>query len=344
MGTPLRTVLVGAGRMGLGFADDPVMALHYRYASHAQVLTSHPRLRWVAVVDPVEEVRASVHARWGTLVTARDLSELPADCQPELAVIATGPGRRREILDALPGLRAVLVEKPLAETLSEAESFVAECDRRRILLQVNLWRRADEQFRRMAAGGLHELIGPPQAVFGVYGNGLRNNGTHMVDFVRMLLGEVVDARVPAGARVTVGGPLPNDLSTPFSLRLARGGEVTFQPVDFRHFRENALDIWGERGRLSILQEGLRIVTFPRVPNRAMQGEREVSSDAPTILTSTVGDALFHMYSNLVDAVETGAPLWSPASSAIETTRLVDRVFAQARPVAEPGPKNRGGAT
>ena len=47
----LRTVLVGAGKIGHGYADDPAMAKYYEFATHAQVLSAHADFAWGAVID-----------------------------------------------------------------------------------------------------------------------------------------------------------------------------------------------------------------------------------------------------------------------------------------------------
>mgnify|MGYP001412936739 CR=1 FL=1 len=75
---------------------------------------------------------------------------------------------------------------------------------------VNYWRRADRLFQALAAGGLTEHVGSPQAVFGLYGNGLVNNGGHLIDFLRMLLGVCyAPAQAAAASRwvpISVGSP------------------------------------------------------------------------------------------------------------------------------------------
>ena len=327
--TPLRTALIGFGKVGAGYGDDPIMARHYPYASHAQVLAAHPAFEWGAVVDVSRPALISARDRWHVPHVASTVAELACAYEPEIAVLATPPDTRLELLDHLPALRAVLVEKPLGETLAQGEAFLAECARRNIMVQVNLWRRTDELFHRLANGYLQELIGTPQAVFGIYGNGLRNNGTHLVDFARMLFGEVTEARIIAGAKICRVGPLPGDLQMPFSLAFESGLAALFQPVEFAHFRENSLDIWGTSGRITIMQEGLGVHVFPLCPHRATQGEQEIASDCPRALPSTVGHAFYRMYDNLADAVFHDAPLCSPGQSALRTTSLVENLMSQA---------------
>jgi predicted dehydrogenase len=322
--TRLRVVLAGIGRIGAGYADDPVMACHIRYATHAQVLEAHPSFDWIAAVDTDASARADAQRRWPGLVVADTVAGIDAD----VAVFATGPASRLQLLEALPSVRGVIVEKPLGRDLAEARRFLDACRARSIGVQVCYWRRADAAFRALADGGLEQAVGRPQAATVLYGNGVRNNGSHMIDFVRMLIGEVTEVSVPAGVTPYREGPLDGDVNVPFHL-VAGGVPVAVQPLRFTHYRENGIEVWGERGRLSIMQEGLRIRISEAAPNRAMQGEREVDSDAPREVAATAGDAFYHLYTNFADALAGGAALWSDGESALRTEATVEQVVALA---------------
>lgn len=325
----VRTILVGAGKVGAGFAEDPVMARHYRYASHAQVLAAHPEIDWGAVVDVDDDVTRRVSEGWGVPRTGRSVREACRDWAPELAVIATPPAERVHVLEDLPSVRAVLVEKPLGTDEDESRAFLAACRKRGVLVQVNLWRRADAALRRLAAT-LGDTLGNVQTAFVLYGNGLHNNGTHMIDLVRMLLGEIVAVRsVPESLR-DAHGPIPGDVHVVSVLTLASGVIAHLAPLDFREYRENGVDLWGTRGRVTILQEGLSNSVFPRVSNRAMQGEHEIASDQGRRIEPTCGAAFYAMYDNLLAAMRGGEALVSPGESAIETARVVDLVERSAR--------------
>lgn len=326
---PLRTVLVGCGKVGAGYATDPLMARHYSYATHAQVLAAHPAFAWEAVIDSAEAALALARQHWHVPYAVHSAEELTPLYQPQVAVLAIPPAGRLTILEHLPTVQAVIVEKPLGTTVAEGQAFLAYCQARGVLVQVNLWRRADSALRALASGGLEEVIGRPQAIFGLYGNGLLNNGTHMVDLVRMLYGDIAVVQAVSGATPYAAGPLPGDTQVPFTLRLHNGVTVAMQPLQFAHYRENSLDIWGERARLAIMQEGLSLLLYPRCANRAMQGEHEIASDRPQCLPSTVGEAFYWLYDNLAAAVHTGAALWSPGASALQTARVIDTVLLSA---------------
>jgi predicted dehydrogenase len=317
-------VLFGLGRVGMGYAEDPRTAAWLRYSTHAQVLADHPAFDWGAAVDPSPEARSAAASRWDVPLVAESLEALAAEYEPEVAVIATPPGERTGIVERLPGLKAVLVEKPLGRDLMEAEEFLALCEARGIVVQVNLWRRGDELLRALAEGRLRAEIGPPQAVFGVYGNGLLNNGVHLVDLLAMLVGRVEFVQALPGSR-TSSGPIAGDLDVPFVAEFAGGVTATILPLDFRHYREVGLDVWGESGRLSILQEGLAVTVYPRTENRSAGGEHEIASDRPTLLPSTLGYAFHNLYTNLAESVVEGAELWSPGVAALRAEQVVDAV-------------------
>jgi len=323
----LKTALFGFGMMGAGFATDRMMGRYFKYATHGQVLREHPRFSWEAVVDPSEEACTLARRQWGVPIAVTNLDGLPDHLELEVAVIATPPGRRLEIVEGLKGLKAVMVEKPLGETCEESQAFLETCRRKGIAVQVNFWRRGDALFQRLARSRLQDHVGRPLAAFGIYGNGLKNNGCHMIDFTRMLLGEVTLARVIAPGLGFEEGPLPGDRNVSFALEMEDGFGVLFHALPFGSYREIGLDIWGETARLSLLQESLGIYLFPRTKNRALTGAREIASDRPRILKPTCGRALYRLYGNLAAHLLQGDPLWSPGAEALRTERLIQNLMA-----------------
>ncbi|MFC1883615.1 Gfo/Idh/MocA family protein [Thermodesulfobacteriota bacterium] len=326
MNSPFKTVLIGSGMMGAGFANDPMMAKFFQYASHSQVLAAHPLFSWEAVVDKSDKALKRAADEWRIPVIVKSVDELAKKFQPEVAVIATPPQQRIDIIKKLPTLRAVLVEKPLGLTLTEALEFIEECDRRGIIIQVNFWRRGDEVFRTFAEGELEKTIGRPLAAFGLYGNGLMNNGSHMVDLGRMLFGEISRAEVLSPQTSFTEGPIPGDKNITFLLCFETGLNVLFQAITFVYYRENSLDIWGKKGRLGFYQESLGIYKYPRTKNRAITGEWEIASDMPKKLDPTCGMALYHMYDNIVEALINGTSLWSSGEEALKTEKIVHQLL------------------
>lgn len=319
---PLRTVLVGFGQVAAGYSTDKLMRQYYPYATHAQVLVDHPGFDWIGVVDSSPKALRVAKNDWNVPYVFSTIEEMAEEIQPEVAVIATPPQERMSIIEKIPTLRAVLIEKPFALNLQEAIAISEYCKSKSILVQVNFWRRADEFFRQLKDQLLYELVGELQTIFGIYGNGLRNNGSHMIDFVQMLCGDIL--AVQAMPNSNEAHDLQQDCNLSFNLFM-KGKIATMQAISFENYREIGLDIWGKQGRFSIMQEGLKIMYYPRKPSRSTANAYEIASDCPKEFKSTVGHAFHRMYTNLNEAVHQQNQLWSSDQNAMRTIQVLDAI-------------------
>ena len=296
----------------------------FPYATHAQVLKDHPAFSWAAVVDPSPVARELAFNAWGIEEVVGTVEELTDPASFEIAVFATPPDIRIEPLDRLPGLKAVIVEKPLAANTDGARKFLEACIKRGILVQVNLPRRGDIVMRDWVES-LSERLGKTQAVFASYGNGLINNGSHLIDWIRMFLGEIQWVRaIPEGPNIAEG-PIPGDVSFPFVLGLVSGTCVMVQPLGFSIYRELGLDIWGERGRLSFWHEGLTAAYAPRADHRFLEAHYEIASDRSEFYVTGQGQAIYNLYDNLADTLLSNSLLWSPGSEALQVMVALDLI-------------------
>lgn len=328
---PRKTLLVGLGNIGAAYVDDKSMARNVPYVTHAQVLTEHPSFAWEAAVDLTEEACTRVRRIWKVPRVGRSLDEIGGLEDIEIAVLATPPSSRLPIIEALPNLKAVVVEKPLGLTYEEAKQFTDACDSKGLVTQVNLTRRAETTMVDLASGGLEKRIGSVQCGFGVYGNGLINYATHTVDLVRMLLGEITSVQAMPAAGKFQEGPLEGDCNLSFTLFMHNGAAVTLHPIVFSHYREGSLDLWGTKGRMEILQEGLLIRTASRGGCRSLDGGYEVAADKAENSDTLYGRALFDLYDDLAAVLDgVRESTCSPCSSAMVTERVVHAVLDSAR--------------
>jgi predicted dehydrogenase len=115
----LRLAVVGTGHLG---------------RIHARIAAGLDQVELVAVVDPSEESRRQVAAETGAVPLA-DCRELFG--QVDAAVVATPTSIHRQVAsELLSGGIHVLVEKPLAPTLADAEEILALAKRQQLVLQV----------------------------------------------------------------------------------------------------------------------------------------------------------------------------------------------------------------
>jgi predicted dehydrogenase len=333
------TALIGFGKIGAGYESDSRQAAHFRYSTHVQVLAEHPDFDLQVVIDTSESARIQAVNHWKVPNTAPTLNNFVDACKIEFAVIATPPDSRLSLIDGMPALRGVLIEKPLGQDISQARHFLDMCARRGIQVAVNVPRRFDQKMKMFSGGELAKRWGRPQAVFGVYGNGLRNNGTHLVDLVRMLFGEVLTPEIPCGAHRFIEGPINGDTNIPFTLSMERGLVVMIQPILFQHYREIGLDIWGEKGRLQLLNETLLCHASPRKENRQLSNTSEIAHDQQESDTMGLSIALYAIYDNIARVLAGDADLTYSGEEAYKTMAVVEKVCELAEKFSSTGKIN-----
>ena len=321
-----KTVLIGLGNIASLNNKDEAMRKTLKYSAHAQVLVAHKNYSWIAGVDPSEEAREYVKKTWAIERVTNSIQNLKDPEIFDIAVLASPPDSRIECIEYLPSLKGVIVEKPLGESYKSSEKFIQECNKRGIMVQVNLTRRSDVIMKQLAIRDLRERIGNIQFAFGSYGRGLRNYGIHLIDLVRMLIDDIVNVRSISTNETCSTGPIKGDKNFSFLLETLGGVRVVMQPLNFSNFREGSLDLWGEKGRIEIVHEGLNY-TETRIDDcRSLSGSYELASDKRKFFNTGYGEALYNLYDNLIDSILGNDILDSPGSSALRSELIVESLF------------------
>ena len=268
----LRTIVVGFGQVASGLGRDPRMARYFEYASHASVLAAHPAFDWQGVVDPNPTALDDARNNWSVAHCDPDLDRVAADVRPEIAVLATPPGNRADIISRLPDLKAVLVEKPLASSAAEVDGLIKTAAAKGRVLAPFQNRRYEPVFRKVQqvidSGVLGRIVQIRMAVHAFArrwdwqtlkkfnGGSLTNTGPHFIDQALQLFGDATPDLIEAilGEGPAVPTVLDAD-ATGFrgqTLDAVRGG-LGRQPHRYRHPvvpRRNRYCLGRHAGRLS----------------------------------------------------------------------------------------------
>lgn len=118
--------------------------------------------------------------------------------------------------------RVIFCEKPVTPSVRMTEALIKECDRAGVQLVINYTRRWDPDVQELATAIAQGRWGALRLVQGAYCRGVLNNGSHMVDLLRQLLGEV--------SLVSVGDPvwdaIEDDPSVPLEFETSDGLRIT----------------------------------------------------------------------------------------------------------------------
>lgn len=120
---------------------------------HAKVLSALPDTRVVAAADPDRAAREAVASSSGVPVFA-SLDELLASVEAEVVTVCTPPAAHLgAVLEAAEAGRHVLVEKPFALTVEEADRAMRACEEAGVRLSV-----VHQQRGRSACRAVHRLL------------------------------------------------------------------------------------------------------------------------------------------------------------------------------------------
>lgn len=248
-----RAALIGCGKIGSEFADDPRVDGIY---SHAGAYAACLRTTLVAVCDKDFNRSQRCGQRWGVGACYADPKQLLLEQQPEIVSICTPDSTHNPLLQLIlesPCVRAVLAEKPLALSVDDAAGLVEEARRRGVILAVNYIRRYASSHVQLKAFLASGGIGDIQSVHGAYTKGIFHNGTHWFDLARYLVGEIVEVR-GVHNRVTQS----EDPTLDACLEFESGARGYLHGCDAASFTILEMDLLGTLGRIRIVDSGHRI--------------------------------------------------------------------------------------
>jgi len=207
--SPLLSVgLVGCGRIA---------------RRHAGILRDRADVHLVAVADTTASRADAFAQEYGGRPYA-GLAPLIEREKPDLVIVCTPSGNHAEqvLLAARAGVRNVIVEKPMALRLSDADTMIAECERSGTLLMVVKQNRYNLPIKKLREAMDHGRFGklvlgavrvrwcrrqdyydqdPWRGKWASDGGVFANQASHHVDMLVHLLGEVASVRAVTATRL-----------------------------------------------------------------------------------------------------------------------------------------------
>lgn len=313
---PIRVGLVGCGAISM---------------QHLEAISALPGLSLAAVASASEDRARTVGERWGVPWTTR-LEELLERDDVDAVTISTPSGLHpAQALAALRSGRHVVVEKPIAMSVAEADAVVREGRERSLTVATISQRRFEPAVRALhaalEAGSLGRisliiaegLYHRPQAYYdsaawrgtrALDGGVLMNQAIHVIDLVRWMGGPVASV---SGHVATLGHRMEAEDTASVSLRFAGGalGEIVATTCATPEFPVE-LRVYGDRGHARLAGETVVEWDVPGVPAPDVATpEAEAVEVHPGVgATQTWGTnaiGYLRQYADFVEAVRTGRP-------------------------------------
>lgn len=334
---PLRTVFVGSGAT--------IYPLHEKAANPA-----HFRLAGMADIDPHAKGRADAHG----VPFFTDHRELLAAVQPELVVIMTPhPSHPSIAIDALATGAHVLVEKPMAIQVADADAMIAAARRHGRLLAVNFQHRSRPEVRAaydlIQSGALGTIQHANMVVVwprshkyfrmstwrgtwcGEGGGVLLNQAPHNLDLICHLVG--LPSRLVAWARTTLH-PIATEDTVQAMFEWPNGAIGSLHVSTAEAGQPERMEILGTAGRLEIVQGGLRFDRFDQDLREFFPATAELFSGpgqhAVEVALPPMTGSHDDIYANVFAAIRTGAPLLADGEAARMSLEVANAITLSSR--------------
>ena len=299
MSAVLRVGLVGCGSIADTIEDELRAVpgwLPFPY-SHATVFEAHPRTELVAVAEPDRHRRSAFATRWGVERQYDGIEAMVDHERLDIVAIASPTHHHAHAFTvaAEAGVPGVFLEKPVAQTLREADAMIELAARRGTAAIVNHFRSFDPSFRAAARLVGDGTIGEVTGMVAIWGEGLSQGGCHLFDLIRLLLGRRVQ---------WVFAELDHDESLVDpggDIVLGLGGDVrAMAHMPWRVGVPPQIEIAGTTGKVRMSNYEREVVAY-----RTVNG-RPVPQSMPFPARSATRSGMLVALDELIDQMETGA--------------------------------------
>jgi predicted dehydrogenase len=236
----------------------------------APAMTASPLARLVAVARRDLAAGEAFAARHGAERAYADIESLAADPEVDAIYIATPVHRHLpDAIAAAKGGKHVLCEKPLARNVEEAEAIRDACAAAGVTGMICFYQRFNARHRKIRELLAANAIGPVTAARWNFsgrskerpgawrqdavqsgGGSFLDNGSHSIDLMRSLLGDV---RAVTGFVDTLAASYGVEDTASAILQLENGAQVVmtshWSTGDPDEFRNSALEIYGTEGAI-----------------------------------------------------------------------------------------------
>ena len=325
----LRAAVIGCGRIGCGFDDDP----RRKYASsHASAYLRTDGIDLVALCDTDEEKLERYGTKFGVRRRYTGYKEMLEKEELDVVSICTLSSSHLEIARAAveSGVRGIFCEKPIAESLSAADEMIRLCAERGVALMIGHQRRFDPAHQRLAQFVREGGVGRIQQGSCYYTAGVANTGTHLFDLLHLYLGDVTWV---SGNFSSCPSPNAADPNIDGWIGFANGATVALQALNVGAYTIFEITLLGTKGRLRLGAHGSSAEFEEARPSERYSGYYELFPAELPIEAKFTQELLVSGVTHLIDCIEHET---RPVSSGTDGRAALEIICALSQSAVECG--------
>jgi predicted dehydrogenase len=316
---------VGLGRIGQGYdyhASDDRSIL-----THTHAYACHEGYELVAAVDTDAAQQKRFTARYACPAYP-DVGSMMKRHRPEVVSLCVPTARHlsvfKELISFAP--RAVLCEKPMSGSTAEAQEMIRLAERYHCILLVNYIRRSDPGVRTLKEIIHRGDVGELQKGICWYSKGILNNGSHYIDLLRLILGDVTAWHVLECPKHShVSDPEPD-----VCLRFGRTPVYLLSVLE-ECFSVGRLELMGTAGHILYDDFG-DVIRIRKVAADSLFPAYRVLERAFEQIPADMGRYQWHVIDQLLRHLTTGESLLADGRSAAETLSVIEGIKVSCKEV------------
>jgi len=341
MSEPLGVALFGCGGVSAG---------------HFSAYATNPKARLIAAVDVRPELAEAAAKQWGAERWYTSSAEALADPEVQIADLCLPHHLHAPVaIEAANAGKHVFVEKPIANTLAEADAMIAACRENKVLLMVDQTKRYQNRHRKLKELLDVGYVGDPILVRGAYlqdityawqhmdparlkgywkhDGVISGIGIHALDLLRWLIGEAVAVQAVASTSDMIDPARRTEDSGLVLLTFANGciGQVTVSYV-LKHPHLGAswdvmpIEIYGRDGSLQMDEHDTITVTSDKIAGDIGPGVFQVQTRPAVGASRPPAEGMAGAIEHLLDCVLNGTQPLTHGEDARASLELVEAAY------------------
>lgn len=287
-------LIVGAGKIG-AFFDTPYSKNIF---THAHAFCKTEGFNLLGFVD-VSETKGNEAASLWNVKCFSTLEEAFSKNKIDVVSVCVPDDYHYYILKKISEfpIKLVFAEKPLAKNINQAEEIIKIYKEKNISCLVNYSRRFVAEFNILKDNILKSKYGEFICGNGYYGKGILHNGSHLIDLLRYLIGEIKDFKV-----INHNFDFyDDDPSVSAILNFEKGGNFVMQNMPCNNYTIFELELLFEHKRIRIIDSGFKIEEYSVIDSKVFSGYKNLfeEKEYETELNKAMLNATINIYNNLV---------------------------------------------
>ena len=319
--SPFKVLIVGCGNIAGGYDMD--VGNVELPCSHAGTYSRNEKFKMVACVEPNDEKRSRFMEYWNISEGFRTLEEvLSSNIAVDVVSICSPTEFHFDhvMLAIKLAPRLIFCEKPVTGSSRQTKSLINACDEADILLAVNYTRRWDPEVgklkQQMSGGHYGEL----RSITGYYNKGILNNGSHMIDLLHYLLGDL-QVITTLGSVIDYSS---DDLTIPVLFQSEKGVPVYLTIGNAQDYSLFELQIICSKGLFSMCEGGLYWNHRKVIGETRFAGYQEL--DTGNIFPGGYQQAMTQAIDNVYEALTNDARIASDGANAYQVQLICEKIM------------------